>query len=193
MARMENGLSERANRFIEEFQIDLNATKAAMRAGYSAKTATQAAHKLMKDKRVKKALKYSRQAWADRHGITKDAILQELAALGFANIDTFIDQQDADGDVTIDLTGATKSEMKALASVEVTTTLHNDGHDKTTETVKKVIKLHDKRQALETIAKHLGMFTDNVQVDVKAAAVAIVFETVPAKGDVKISKDENAD
>ena len=173
-------------RFIEYYQLTLNATKAAIMAGYSKKTAYAIGAENLRKPEIMALLEKSREAWEEATGIRKEDVLNELAAIGFANIGTFL--RVGDDDVDINLSEATEDELKSLNTVEITTVIHQAQDNSTTETVKKKIRLHDKRQALENIGKHLGMFKDVVEVDIKAIAVPIIYEVKPAKGKVRVTK-----
>ena len=68
-------------RFVEEYLIDLNATQAAIRAGYSAKTAEQAGCRLLRDVQVSKAIREAQDARIERVEITQDWVLSRLASV----------------------------------------------------------------------------------------------------------------
>lgn len=71
-------LTEKQKRFCEEYLIDLNATQAAIRAGYSKKYADREGHKLVENSRVLEYLKELRSKQSERTGITADTVLKEL-------------------------------------------------------------------------------------------------------------------
>jgi phage terminase small subunit len=85
-------------RFVEEYIVDLNGKQAAVRAGYSPKTAEVQASRLLKYAQVQAALKAAVQARSRRTGITADRVVLELAKLAFSNIFDFIEVH-ADGSV----------------------------------------------------------------------------------------------
>ena len=85
-------LTEKQKRFAEEYLIDLNATQAAIRAGYSAKTANEQGSRLLANVSIQKAIS---KAIAERSGRTKisqDRVVNELAKIAFLNIADLIDQ-----------------------------------------------------------------------------------------------------
>ncbi len=155
-------LTERNKRFIEEYKIDLNGTKAAIRAGYSERSAHSTACNLLKNPKVAAVLATARQEWQDRVGITQDAILHELAALGFSRASTFVRETDG-GEIKVDLSDASERDMAAIKSIESVTTVSSsgDGQGGTSEVTKTKITLHDKRLPLRDIGQHLGMFKDD--------------------------------
>lgn len=142
-------------RFVEEMLINPDSTQkaAAIRAGYAPKTAVSAASHLMAQPKIKKALEDSKKAVADRLGFTQDRILQELAKIAFADLETAI-PTDSDGNPG----------MSPLTEVSVETTTDKTGNR--TRSVKiKSPKLADKQAALIQIGKYLGMFEERVEVE----------------------------
>lgn len=73
-----SGLNEKQQRFVDEYLVDLNATQAAIRAGYSKKTAYQQGHELLKHPEVEQAISAAKAERAERTEITKDMVVQEL-------------------------------------------------------------------------------------------------------------------
>lgn len=138
-------LTEKQRRFAAEYIVDLNATQAAIRAGYSEKTAAEQACRLLINVKVQEEIKKAMDDRSARTEITQDMVLRELAAIGFSKATDYVRIQD--GIVLIqdtnDLADAQKS---AIASIE------NGKYG-----VK--IRLHDKIRALERLGDHLGMFT----------------------------------
>ena len=79
-------LTPKQSAFVEEFAIDMNATQAAIRAGYSAKTAKEQATRLLSNVYVAAEIARGRAARSERTGITADRVLQELARVAFFDI-----------------------------------------------------------------------------------------------------------
>lgn len=73
-------ITPRQQRFVDEYLIDLNGTKAAIRAGYSAKTANEQAARLMVNANIKEAVRNSMKKRAERTGVTQDYIVQTILA-----------------------------------------------------------------------------------------------------------------
>ena len=61
-----NGMTNKQQRFIEEYLVDLNATQSAIRAGYSKKTAYAKGHRLLKNAEIQERIAQSRAAAAER-------------------------------------------------------------------------------------------------------------------------------
>lgn len=85
---MEKKLTERQKRFVDEYVVDLNATQAAIRAGYSEKTAEQAASRLLSFVKIQNYIQERMKERQKRTEITQDMIIDELKKIGFADIDT---------------------------------------------------------------------------------------------------------
>ena len=64
--------------FVQEYLIDLNATQAAIRAGYSKKTARQVASENLSKPDIQRAIEEAQQVRAERTGLTQDAVVQGL-------------------------------------------------------------------------------------------------------------------
>lgn len=78
-------LSPKQARFVEEYLVDLNATQAAIRAGYSAKTASQAGERLLRKVEIATAVQEAKAKRSERTEITQDMVLQRWWQL--ANVD----------------------------------------------------------------------------------------------------------
>ena len=79
-------ITNKQKRFCEEFLVDLNATQAAIRAGYSYKTARQIAAQNLSKLYIQDHLKELRGRQQERTQITADSVVKELALIGFAEI-----------------------------------------------------------------------------------------------------------
>lgn len=77
-------LTDKQNMFVAEYLIDLNATQAAIRAGYSEKTAAEQAARLLGNVNVQKALQQRMKDREARTAITADRVLKELAKPAFS-------------------------------------------------------------------------------------------------------------
>lgn len=110
-----DGLNEKQARFVAEYMIDLNATQAATRAGYSAKTAYAIGHELLKKPEIQAALTAAMDDRSERTQITADRVLEELARIGFADIRKLFDE---DGSLR-DVADMDPDTVAAIASIEL--------------------------------------------------------------------------
>ena len=155
-------LSEKQKQFIREYLVDLNATQAAIRAGYSEKTARSQGQRLLTHVDIAKALEKAQAERAARTEITADRVLEELAKIGFSNMQDYI-RTTGEGDAFVDLSELTREQAAAIS--EVTVEDYKDGRGEDARDVRKVkFKLSDKRSALVDIGKHLGMFVERKEL-----------------------------
>lgn len=71
-------LTAKQHRFVAEYLVDLNATQAAIRAGYSPKTAQEQGSRLLSNVMVAAAVEAAQRERAGRTGITQDYVLAKL-------------------------------------------------------------------------------------------------------------------
>lgn len=154
-------LTEKQQRFIDEYLIDLNATQAAIRAGYSVKTAREQASQNLTKLNIQQAISEKMAERSKRTGVNQDRIVLELAKIAFVNAADVIDSDDA----TIKA-GATADDTAAIQSVKVKVIPTKEG-----EGVEREIRLNDKLKALELLGKHLGMWNDKLDVNLNIPVV----------------------
>lgn len=148
-------MTKKQKRFVEEYLIDLNATQAAIRSGYSPDTAGSIGGENLKKPEISAAIAKAMAERSKRTGISQDRVIQELARIAFVNPQNVIDSEDAS--VRED---ATEDDLACIQSVKVKTMIGEKG-----SSVEREIKLNDKMKALELLGKHLGMFKDKVELD----------------------------
>jgi len=148
-------LTPKQQRFVEEYLVDLNATQAAIRAKYSAKTAPFIGHENLKKPNIAAAISRRMKDRARRTEITQDRVLAEYAKLAFYDPRAFYDDN---GDL-IPIKQLDDQSAAAVAGMDVASTTEG----KLPITIRK-IKLADKKGALDSIARHLGMFVDRTEL-----------------------------
>ena len=162
----EFGLTGKQEDFVYEYLVDLNATQAAIRAGYSKKTANVIGCENLAKPNVANAIAALRQERRDRYEISAANVLKEYAKIGFSNIGDFIDTT---GEMPeIDMQDLTRDQLAAVSEITVTTREEFDGFGQDREHVADVtnvkFKLHSKQNALDALSKNLGLFEkDNAQ------------------------------
>lgn len=152
-------LTPRQSRFVDEYLIDLNATQAAIRAGYSEKTASAVGFENLRKPKIAAAIQERMKNREERTEVTQDRVLKELARLGFADLrGVFTDS----GNLKMPSEWS-DAMAAAVSSVEVVVRPSGEYDEDGRPEVEHVhkFKLWDKNAALEKIAKHLGMFADN--------------------------------
>ena len=88
-------MTDKQARFCEEYMIDLNATQAAIRAGYSPKTAQEQSARLLSNVMVQNRLAQLQAEQSRRTGVSADRVVRELAKIAFANASDLIDPETA--------------------------------------------------------------------------------------------------
>ncbi|RUX97246.1 MULTISPECIES: terminase small subunit [unclassified Mesorhizobium] len=167
-----NELTPKQARFVDEFMIDLNATQAAKRAGYSELTADVQGPRLLGNVGVAAAIAARQEAIAKKLGVTQERIVAELAKIGFSDIRKaikwqsalIIEQDNPDGGDVLVIRTAVTNTVQMVASDELdddTAAAISEVSQTATGGVK--IKLHDKKGALVDLGKHLGMFKERVE------------------------------
>lgn len=155
-------LTPKQKRFVDEYLIDLNATQAAIRAGYSPKTANEQAAQLLAKLSIQNYLHKRQSERVQRTEITQDRVLQELAAVGFARGTDYAEIA-PDGTVRLIPTEQLSGQQRAAVL----------GIRETRDGVE--IKLADKVRALELLGKHLGLFSPGAGMN---AADSNLFERI---------------
>ena len=154
-------------RFVEEYLIDLNATQAAIRAGYSPKTAQEQASRLLSNVKVQTAISKAQAERSRRTGINQDRVIREIAKLAFLNPVDVIDMDEATvkGE-------AHRDDTACIASVKVKNIPTEDG-----AITEREVKTYDKLKALELLGRHLGMFNDKVKVE--GTVPVVLYDDIP--------------
>lgn len=96
--------------------------------------------------------------------LSLDAVIREVALIGFANIADFI-TVDSYGGAVVDLSRATRDQLAAVKEIKVEEFAVGRGDDARTA-IRTTLKLSDKLPALIALGKHLGGFREKVDVDV---------------------------
>lgn len=153
------GLNPKQKRFCEEYIVDLNGSQAAIRAGYSEKTSRQIASEYLTKPNILQFIQKLKDKRSQRTEITADQVIQELAKVGFSNVQDFINS----GNEVQDISSIDTKKAAAVSSIKKSIT--HFGTDKSQGTKEVVeFKLWDKVAALEKLGRHLGIFEkDNAQ------------------------------
>ena len=153
-------LTKKNEVFCKEYLIDLNATQAAIRAGYSVDSAGSIGSELLKKPEIRARVGKEMADRSKRVGINADRVLRELGRIAFVNPDDLIDLSTA----TVK-PGASPDDLSAIAGVKVKYVPHNDfdenGDPVVEDAIEREVRLHDKLKALELCGRHLGMFKDD--------------------------------
>lgn len=156
-------MTKKQKRFVEEYLIDLNATQAAIRAGYSPKTANEQASRMLVNVSIQSLIAQAMAERSKRTGINQDRVIMELAKVAFVNAADVINTDDA----TVK-SGATREDTAAIQSVKFKRSCSDTG-----SSTEREVRMADKLKALELLGKHLGMFTGNPGADMDEGVVIV--------------------
>lgn len=152
-------LTEKQFRFCEEYMIDLNATQASIRAGYSKKTANRIASQNLSKLVIQNFISELKNKTSERLEISHDMLTEEWSKIAFSSIaylhNTWIERREFE-----ELTGAQKECIESI-DTKIVTEIKN----KIVYSIEHVkIKLYDKTKALVELGKHTGYYEkDNFQ------------------------------
>lgn len=153
-------LSEQRQRFVDEYLIDLNGTQAAIRAGYSVKTAQEQASRLLSNVMVQEAISKKMAERSKRTGVNQDRVVLELAKIAFVRM---TDVVDSNGRIRGD---ASDDDLSCIESIK-----YKESDNEFGGSVEREVKIASKMKALELLGKHLGMWNDKLDVNVTAPIV----------------------
>ena len=169
-------LTAKQKRFCDEYLIDLNATQAAIRAGYSEKTAYRTGADNLRKPQIEEYIAKRQKELSRSTEITQERVIKELALIAFSN--------------NADYAHVVEKKMKAEVGGALVAVLDDDGKPVMYRTVEPVlteelteeqkralavikkgregleVKSCDKVKALELLGKHLGIFTDKIEANV---------------------------
>lgn len=168
---MAKKLTPSEQRFVEEYLIDLNATQAAIRAGYAKSGAAVQGHRLLRNDKIAAAIQQAKQERTERTNITADNVLRELARVGFSDIQSIARITDEGVAVRVS-DDWTEDDSRCVQSISEKI---DDGRRLI------AVKLWDKLKALEMLAKHLGVYDDKPDVNVNVSWAEMLTEVQAAK------------
>lgn len=177
-------LDEREKLFVKNYLIHLNPYKAAKSAGYAESVCLSSAYQWVRPNQtndnfkphVYAAIQKAMDRRAKRIEITQDRVLEEYSHLAFVDIRDFYD----DNGKLIPIHKLPDRAAAAISQIDITV--------KSTEEALKKIKTFDKKGALDSVARHLGMFNDKLGIggvgeDGKITEIPIRFVDPPERDD----------
>ena len=152
---MAKKLTKKQQRFVDEYLIDLNATQAAIRAGYSVKTANEQGSQNLAKLSIQQAIAEQMAERSKRTGINQDRVVLELAKIALVKMTDIVDSQ---GRIKSD---ASPDDLACIESVK-----YKESESDTGSSVEREVKIASKLKALELLGKHLGMWNDKLDVNI---------------------------
>lgn len=138
-------------RFAAEFCVDFNGTQAAIRAGYSAKSAYGQACRLLKDEEVQRLILEGQQRAIARTEITQDRILQGAANIAFGKLRDLFDERS----MLLGVKDLADEAAEQVAGIEILRRPQGDYVHK--------VRLNSRLGALELLGRYHKMWTDKVE------------------------------
>ena len=162
-----DNLTNKQKRFCEEYLVDLNATQAAIRAGYSPKTARSIANENLTKPAIQAYLAKLNEERMQRVKISQDDVLRELAHIAFDDIKNYLSFRTEKVQVGVD-----EEDNPIYLNKHVVD--FKDSNEIDTRSIQEItvgangalkIKLYSKDEALVNLGRHLGIFNDKLTVD----------------------------
>lgn len=153
-------LTNKQQRFVEEYLIDLNATQAAIRAGYSVKTANEQGCQNLTKLSIQQAISEKMAERSKRTGVNQDRVVLELAKIAFVKMTDIVDNQGRIKD------SATDDDLSCIESMK-----YKESESDTGSSMEREVKISPKLKALELLGKHLGMWNDKLDVTITQPTV----------------------
>lgn len=179
-------LTPKQQLFVDEYLIDLNATQAAIRAGYSPDTAQEIGSQNLSKLIIKNEIAKAMAIRSRRTGVNQDRVILELAKIAFLNATDVINMDDAT------IKGeSNREDTAAIASVKIKTIPTKDG-----DIVEREVKTYDKLKALDMLGKHLGTWEKSdtaetvIDINKNLLALAEIIQSPQSPHKIKVDEDE---
>ena len=165
---MGGNLTPKQEAFVREYLVDLNATQAAIRAGYSAKRADAIGHENLRKPEIADAVSAAMKVREKRTGITADRVLLELARIAFFDPRQLLNPDGSPKPIN-ELDDDTAA---AVAGLDIVEQFEGTGEDRVFVGYTKKFKIADKNTALTNAMRHLGMLKDKLEVEASIVGLA---------------------
>ena len=154
------GVHQRRTRFVKEFLLEQNATKAAIAAGCSEKSARQQGERLLTNASIRAEIEQKNTELNQKYDLTADRIKLELARLCYYNP---ADYFNPDGSPKA-ISELSEDASRAIAGFDMTELFAGSGEERGAVGYIKKFKLADKVRALELAARVQKMLVERIEV-----------------------------
>jgi len=183
-------ITDKMRQFVDEYLIDMNATQAAIRAGYSEATAQEQSSQLLDRPDIRELVEQRQKDRIDRTQISQDLTVNELKTIAFSDVADFVIVKEGGVIEQRPFNELTKTQTRCIKKIKqrVMTSQSSDGaviH----QTAVLELELYDKVKSLELLGRHLGIFNDKLTLD-GALPLQIVFEVAPPVADIIITRGQ---
>lgn len=173
-------LTPKQDRFCREYVIDLNGTQAAMRAGYSHKTANEQAARMLAKDSIRARVDQLKLKVEAKLEIKKETVLRELLRISTSDMLLLFN----DDGTAKDLKDIPEHARRCIAGVEIEELFTGQGKHRKSVGFTKKFKFWDKPKGLEMLGKHLKLYTDKLEVGADESFLEILLKA-RAKADAK--------
>ncbi len=187
---MKSALTPKQAAFVREYLVDLNGAQAAIRAGYSAKTAREIAAENLAKPRIRVEIDTLLKARAQRTEIEAERVLIELARIAFCDVGQAFD---AEGRLKA-LTDMPEDVRRAISGLEVEEIFEREGRQKVRVGQLRKVKFWNKPDTLRALGEHLKLFTPTgagPHVTVNAEGPVVIYGFDPSGFPKPSLPDEN--
>lgn len=172
-----SNLTKKQLLFAHYYMAGDNATQAAIKAGYSKKTARSQGHRLLTNVDIKKLIAEKQTRTLSELNVTREQIVQELVHIGSASMGNFI-VHDESGNVRIDLSAASKEELSGIAHLVIRQSTCPTCHAEK-GSVAYSIRLHDSVRALGMLLEWIGThdkisFAESIERNLEPEAIEAI-------------------
>jgi len=174
-------VNDKHERFCQEYIIDLNGYKAAVRAKYSEKTARSKASQLLTKVNIQERIAELKAIRSERTQVTQDMVIKELLILALSDFEDY-------GEIVKEY-GIDRLKLKLFKDMNpgATRAIKSISEHVTKDGVQLKFKLHGKEKAIELLGKHIGMFVDKFDIgdDLKKVLYEVSNKFFPKLDDEK--------
>lgn len=161
-------LTKKQRLFVDEYLIDLNATQAAIRAGYSTRRATEIGYQLLQRPEVAQAIQAAMAERSKRTEVEADYVIRRLREIDEMDV---LDIHEDDGSFK-PIREWPKVWRQFLSGIEIAELFEGRGDDRRIAGVLRKVKWPDKLRNLELLSRHVGTESAALDLELKRLDVA---------------------
>ncbi|HCL3838370.1 TPA: terminase small subunit [Pseudomonas aeruginosa] len=161
-------LTKKQRLFVDEYLIDLNATQAAIRAGYSARRATEIGYQLLQRPEVAQAIQAAMAERSKRTEVEADYVIRRLREIDEMDV---LDILEDDGSFR-SIRDWPRAWRQFLSGIEIAELFEGRGDDRRIAGVLRKVKWPDKLRNLELLSRHVGTESAALDLELKRLDVA---------------------
>ncbi|EPD2614041.1 terminase small subunit [Pseudomonas aeruginosa] len=154
-------LTKKQRLFVDEYLIDLNATQAAIRAGYSTRRATEIGYQLLQRPEVAQAIQAAMAERSKRTEVEADYVIRRLREIDEMDV---LDILEDDGSFR-SIRDWPRAWRQFLSGIEIAELFEGRGDDRRIAGVLRKVKWPDKLRNLELLSRHVG--TESAALDLE--------------------------